>query len=61
MGRCIYGRMCEWEGVSVGECGSVYMWAGVGEYEWEGVSMGECGSVYMWAGVYMGERVSGQV
>ena len=29
MGRCIYGRMCEWESVSVGECGNVYMWADV--------------------------------
>ena len=34
MGRCIYGSMCEWEDVSVGECGSVYVWAGV--------RMGEC-------------------
>ena len=60
MGRCIYGRMCEWEGVSVGvcTCGQVHIW---GVCEWAGVSVGECGSVYMWAGVHMGECVSGQV
>jgi len=29
VGRCIYGGEYEWEGVSVGWCGSVYMWAGV--------------------------------
>jgi len=29
VGRFAYGGVCEWTGVSVGECGSVYMWAGV--------------------------------
>jgi len=53
MGRCTYGGVCEWAGVSVGvcTCGEVYIW---GEYEWEGVSVGECGSVYVWAGVHRG-------
>ena len=27
MGRSAYGGVCEWAGVSVGECASVYMWA----------------------------------
>ena len=62
VGRCTYGRVCEWAGVSVVECASVYMcrctYGGV--CEWAGVSVGECGSMYMWAGGHMGSVCVGR-
>ena len=35
VGRYTYGGVCEWSGVSVGECGRVYM---AGVHMWECVS-----------------------